>query len=262
MRRLLLPLLLLFASIAFPNLASAQSFVTVVASCSGLSLTPGSHSVQYMDVTGNLCTSSAGGSGGGTSSAFGAAFPASGTAAGFEYLSVPPTLTTGQMVAGQTDVNGNLKENVAVCAVCNANGQTTSANSSPVVIASDQSAVSVAFAPSSSSTIGITPIVSASAENNHVLKASAGNTYSVYATNLTSTAGFLVLLNATSSPSDGAITPLACASLPGNGVASINYSPGPPGVFSTGIVAVVSSANTCFTKTTGTITAFISGLVK
>ena len=50
-----------------------------------------------------------GGAGGGTSSNFGAAFPVAGTAAGGEYLSSPPTLTTGQMVALQTNVNGALK---------------------------------------------------------------------------------------------------------------------------------------------------------
>jgi len=94
------------------------------------------------------------------------------------------------------------------------------------------------------------------------LKASAGNAYSVYATNLTATSGFLLLFNATSAPVDGAVTPVACAPLSANGVASINYAPSPPGVFSTGITAVVSSAATCFTKTTGVITAFISGSVK
>ncbi len=116
--------------------------------------------------------------------------------------------------------------------------------------------------PSSSSSIGITPIVSASAEATHVLKATPGNVYSAYATNLTSTAGYLVILNSTTAPADGAITPLACALLAPNGVASINYAPGPPGVFSTGITAVVTSASTCFTKTTGVITAFISGSVQ
>lgn len=116
--------------------------------------------------------------------------------------------------------------------------------------------------PSSSSSAGITPVVSASAEGSHVLKASAGNAYSAYATNLTATNGFLVLLNATSAPADGAISPIACAPLASNGVASINYAPGPPGVFSTGITAVITSASTCFTKTTGVITGFISGSVK
>jgi hypothetical protein len=51
----------------------------------------------------------AGSGGGGTSSSFGSAFPATGTAAGAEYLSTPPTLTNGQMVALQTNVSGALK---------------------------------------------------------------------------------------------------------------------------------------------------------
>jgi hypothetical protein len=106
-----------------------------------------------------------------------------------------------------------------------------------------------------------TPVVSAAAENNHVFKASAGNVISVSATNLTATAGFLVLLNATTAPGDGAITPLACAPLNANGAASISYAGGPPGVFSTGVTAVVTSATTCFTKTTGVITALFSGIV-
>lgn len=122
--------------------------------------------------------------------------------------------------------------------------------------------VSANFTPSSSSSIGITPVVSAAAEASHVLKAGAGNVYSAYANNFSATTGWLVLLNSTSAPADGAITPLACALLAPNGVASINYAPGPPGVFSTGITAVVTSGATCFTKTTGTITAFISGSVQ
>lgn len=86
--------------------------------------------------------------------------------------------------------------------------------------------------------------------------------YSAYAVNLTSTAGFLVILNATTAPADGAITPLACVVLPASGTATIDYSPGPPLLFSTGITAVVTSAASCFTKTTGVITAFLSGRVQ
>jgi hypothetical protein len=70
------------------------------------------------------------------------------------------------------------------------------------------------------------------------------------------------VLNAISAPVDGAITPLDCVPLPPGGVAGINYSPGPPGRYGTGITAVVTSASTCFTKTTGIITAFINGAVK
>lgn len=119
-----------------------------------------------------------------------------------------------------------------------------------------------ALAPTATAAAGITPVTSTSLENSHVLKAGAGNVYSVYASNLTGGAsGFLVLLNATSAPGDGAITPLDCAPFSG-GVAEINFAGLPPEVFSTGITAVVTSATTCFTKTTGVLTAFISGRVK
>ncbi len=117
----------------------------------------------------------------------------------------------------------------------------------------------VAIAPTAGVAAGITAVVSGSAEATHVLKSGAGNLYAVYATNLTGTSGFLAVVNATSAPGDGAITPLDCVPLPANGYASINYRPGPAKVYSTGITAVVTSAATCFTKTTGVITAFISG---
>ena len=111
-------------------------------------------------------------------------------------------------------------------------------------------------------TAPIVSVVSAAAENNHVLKSSAGNLFGVYADNLTATAGFLVVLNATSAPADGAITPLDCVPLPANGNASINYNSGPPASYSTGITVVLTSANTCFTKTTGVITGYIHGAVQ
>src|SRR5262249_42257560 len=95
----------------------------------------------------------------------------------------------------------------------------------------------------------ITPVVSSSGESSHVLKAGAGTLFTVYAINLTSTPGYLVVLNATSAGSDGAITPLDCAVLPASGSASITYSPFQGHTYSTGITAVVTSATTCFTKT-------------
>jgi hypothetical protein len=104
--------------------------------------------------------------------------------------------------------------------------------------------------------------VSGSAEAAHVLKAGAGNLYSVYATNLTATPGFLVVLNLAADPGAGAITPKNCVPLPANGTAQINFGLGPPSVYSTGITAVITSANTCFTETVNVITGFISGRVK
>lgn len=115
--------------------------------------------------------------------------------------------------------------------------------------------------PSAAAASGNVPVVSGSAEACHVLKASAGNLYSVYAVNLTATAGFLVVTNTTTAPADGAITPLDFAVLPANGQATINYS-GPPAVYGTGITACLTSAVTVFTKTTGVITGAISGKVQ
>ena len=107
-----------------------------------------------------------------------------------------------------------------------------------------------------------TPVVSTSAEATHVLKASAGNLRSVYATNLTSTAGFLTVTNAITAQADGAMTPIACVPLPANGTASLVYGDWAPASYSTGITAIITSAATCFTKTTGVITGFISGSVQ
>jgi hypothetical protein len=63
-----------------------------------------------LDTTGALRVNvTAGSGGGGTASSFGSAFPATGTAAGGEYLSSPPSLTSGNMCAFQMNVSGALK---------------------------------------------------------------------------------------------------------------------------------------------------------
>ena len=121
----------------------------------------------------------------------------------------------------------------------------------------------VAISPTATAAAGITPVVSASLEASHVLKNAPGNLYSVFASNLTGgTVGNLQIFNATSAPSDGAVTPLVCVPFDAGGKAMAFYSPGPPAVFSTGIVAVISSAASCFTKTTGVLTGFISGMTQ
>lgn len=112
-------------------------------------------------------------------------------------------------------------------------------------------------------TTAVAPVVSGSLENAHVLKNAAGRLYSAYAANLTGgTASNLLIFNATSAPVDGAVTPIVCVPFNSNGVASANYQGLPPASFATGITAVVSSAASCFTKTTGVTTAFISGIVQ
>jgi hypothetical protein len=104
----------------------------------------------------------------------------------------------------------------------------------------------------------IAPTVSASAEGTHLFKSTAGQVKGCYAVNLTSTAGFLLLIDATSIPADGAVTPVAVVPLPANDVAEISGAILSALQFNSGIVAVLSSATTPFTKTTGVITGFIS----
>lgn len=118
--------------------------------------------------------------------------------------------------------------------------------------------------PTSSSFIAIQPAIQTGGTS-LVIKASPDNLYSVYATNLTANAGFLIIVNSATVPATGALTAttvLDCIPLQASDVSSINYAPNPPKPFSIGIVALVSSSSgssACTTYTTGSITAFISG---
>lgn len=104
-----------------------------------------------------------------------------------------------------------------------------------------------------------TPVISASAEGSHVLKASPGCLISIYVTN-TGLSGYLMLFNLASIPADGAVTPIECIPVAAGGYQFINFAPQPPEWFSTGIVAVVSTTG-CFTKTVGS-GAFFHALVQ
>lgn len=145
--------------------------------------------------------------------------------------------------------------------VQNANGQAVSANSAPVVIASDQSALPITPSPSAVAAIGITPIVSTALESNHVIKASAGNLYTGYVTT-TTIGGYLLVANSTTAPTAGgaAIAPLACVVAPAGQSVSISTGGGPPIVASTGITLVFSTSG-CFTNT-ASATAYFSGMAK
>jgi len=107
----------------------------------------------------------------------------------------------------------------------------------------------------------ITPVVSAALEASHVFKAAAGNLYSAYATSTTGAAGYFVCINATSI-SAGAITPVDFVAIcAGPTTVGINYSPGPPAAYSTGITCAVTVAATPFTYTApGSVIAY-HGLV-
>lgn len=167
-----------------------------------------------------------------------------------------PTCGTGSPPAGMSppymDANGNL---------CTAN---SGAGAGGVT-------GGATLVPSAVPGAGIVSIETAALANNLVLKTSAGNMYSVYSTNLTGGAsGFLQLFNGVAVPADGAVS--GCTATPttgclvdcapfNSGVAQITNGNMPPSVYSFGIVAVVSSATTCTTKTTGVLTAWIVGKV-
>lgn len=104
------------------------------------------------------------------------------------------------------------------------------------------------------------PVVSGSAGDSLVLKASAGTLCGVYVTNATATPGFLMVFNSTTEPADGAVTPFACVPVPANGIGSVSFGTGFGSSYSTGITASISSTG-CFTKTTTGMSGFFAGQV-
>jgi hypothetical protein len=129
----------------------------------------------------------------------------------------------------------------------------------PALAAGSNDIGGVYQAPTSSSSFAITPGSSSALEASHVLKASAGNLYSLYVLT-TSVAGYLMTFNATSVPADGAVTPVECIQIPANGAAAISWDGAPPDNYSTGIVAIFSTTGP-FTKT-ASATAFFKWRVQ
>lgn len=114
----------------------------------------------------------------------------------------------------------------------------------------------VCIPPSSSGTIALAPVVTAAFAASLVVKASPGNLYDFYVTT-GSTAGILMIFDATSAPGDGAVTPKIVLQCPALTTTALTRNP--PSVFTTGITMVFSS-NTAnlFTKT-ASATVFMSG---
>lgn len=112
--------------------------------------------------------------------------------------------------------------------------------------------------PSSASGAGVAVVSSTAAEACHVLKASAGNLYGV--SGYIGAAGFLMVFDATSAPSDGAVTPKAWAYAPQAGSWSIDYG-AVPAAFSTGVTVCASSTGP-LTKTAYSTNTVFSGRVK
>jgi hypothetical protein len=113
--------------------------------------------------------------------------------------------------------------------------------------------------PTASSSFAIAPGSSSALETSHVLKASAGNLYSLNVTT-TTVNGFLMTFNATTVPADGAVSPVYCLPVPAGSAFSISFSGAPPDAYTTGIVAVFSTTGP-FTKTSSA-TAFFTWRVQ
>ena len=115
---------------------------------------------------------------------------------------------------------------------------------------------------------GVTPkVTSAGPVAFLVAKAAPGSQLSVYATNTTSTAGFLVGYNAIAAPSDGALNAalvLECVPLGATpNFASVNDQPGPTTNYTVGVTYLLTSAASCYTLTTsGGLVGFIKAKVQ
>ena len=109
--------------------------------------------------------------------------------------------------------------------------------------------------PNTTATTGIAPVVTSSLATSKVIKASAGNLYSLNCC-ATTVGGIFLLHNATSAPAAGAVTPVRAWPVAiGQGL-EITFDP--PLRLGTGISVTFTSAATPFTQT-DSATAFIAG---
>ncbi len=120
--------------------------------------------------------------------------------------------------------------------------------------------VSVQTIPTSDATTGIIPVFSTALESCHVLKNAPGNLY--WLTVTTQAVNVVIqVFNATSAPSDGAVTPVWSQPIVSNGTFGGNTWSWPiPVAVTTGIVVCASSATTPFTKTASATTMFSAGV--
>jgi hypothetical protein len=119
----------------------------------------------------------------------------------------------------------------------------------------------VVISPVSSANAALVPVVSTTLESCHILKASAGNLYSLGVT-IQATTVIIQVFNATTGPADGAVTPIWSMPVISNGTLggdSWNFTVPLRG--SVGLTVCASSATTPFTKT-ASATAMFSGQVQ
>lgn len=135
-------------------------------------------------------------------------------------------------------------------------GQKAMSASIPAVLSSDQSTLPVNQIPGTGATLALAPDANTAKGSSNVLKASAGNLYQIQVTTY-AVAGYVMAFNATSLPSNGAVTPLLCWVVPANSTLDVTYNL--PIRFSTGItIGFSSDTDGCFDLTAST-EAFIYG---
>ena len=105
----------------------------------------------------------------------------------------------------------------------------------------------------------ITPVATTSLASSLVLKAAPGQLYSATVTTST-TPGYVMVLNATAPPADGAVTPWFCFYMQPLSSQSFGSFGAPADLYTIGITVVFSTTG-CLTKT-ASATAFISGSVR
>jgi len=171
-------------------------------------------------------------------------------------------ITNAPTVAQATAANLNMTEASAAAILSAVQGAIPAGTAIIGKVGVDQSTPGVTngvtIAPSSASAVGIAPVVTASLESNHVIKASAGNLYDASITT-GAVGGYFLGSNSTTAPTagGGAIAPLFCVQAPANSTTSWSVAGNPPMPFSTGITLVFSTTG-CLTNTAST-TAFFSG---
>ena len=126
-----------------------------------------------------------------------------------------------------------------------------------VTLASDDPAVAALapLTPNTTAASGIAPVVTSSLATSKVIKASAGNLYSLNCC-ATTVAGIFLLHNTTSAPAAGAVTPVRAWPVGiGQGL-ELQFDP--PLRLGTGVSVTFTTAATPFTQT-DSATAFIAG---